>query len=43
LKKGSQVAEVTIPMKADVASLAVTPIGHTILAGCGDGKVVVWE
>lgn len=43
LKNGAQVAQATVPMKADVASLAVSAVGHAILAGCGDGKVVVWE
>jgi WD40 repeat protein len=43
LKTGAQAAEVAIPMKADVASLAVSPLGDAILAGCGGGKVVIWE
>src|SRR5262249_46277304 len=40
LRKGAQVAEANIPMKADVASLAVC--GDAILAGCGSGSVVIW-
>lgn len=43
LKEGAQVAESAIPMKADVASLAVSPASNTVVAGCGGGKVVVWE
>ncbi len=42
LKKETQVAEAAIPLQADVASLAVSPVG-AVLAGCGGGKVVVWE
>jgi hypothetical protein len=43
LQNKAQVAESAIPMKADVTSLAVTPIGKAVLVGCGNGKVVVWE
>lgn len=43
LESERQVAEAPIPMNADVASLAVTSVGDAVLAGCGEGKVVVWE
>lgn len=40
---GTKVAETAVPTATAVASVAVSPDGGAVLAGCEYSKVVVWE
>jgi WD40 repeat protein len=42
VKSGEQTAQASAPMKTAILSLAMTPNGQSLLAGCSGGKVVVW-